>query len=308
MKNLKIVIFIFFFSIIFSSCEKVIKFKGEQMDPMLVISSFVNPDTTVKVVLSHSAFFLNDAPPSWIYDNNAIVTAKINAGNHVPLTFREEINGLDTIGYYCSDFKPMPGDIVEIKASLDGYATVSARDSIPFDADFIIKSAKVDTVKSGKKNSLLECNITLSLNDDNHTKDYYMLELRSKAEVSDSVIYEKCTFTSDDIIFQDTKLSFIIGNASQKKYFSDELFDGKEYTFQFNSTIQFSSNASKLDLIIDLKKISYSYFTYLSSLNNYITSSERAIVYEKVSVFSNVNDGLGIIGAENSKQITINLK
>src|SRR5690554_1082882 len=48
-------------SLLFVSCEKELEFKGEVVEPMLVVNSVFLPDTNIEVSLTQSRFFLNSS-------------------------------------------------------------------------------------------------------------------------------------------------------------------------------------------------------------------------------------------------------
>jgi len=45
---------------LFVSCEKDIVFKGDITDPLVVVNSYITPDSIISAHVSESRFFLND--------------------------------------------------------------------------------------------------------------------------------------------------------------------------------------------------------------------------------------------------------
>jgi hypothetical protein len=104
---------------------------------------------------------------------------------------------------------------------------------------------------------------------------------------------------------------------SYNNEFSDELFNGKEYSlkFSFNSSTyiykdqtynQTSKVPIKQELNIELQSISESYFKYLRSQS--ASASTIEFFSEPVQIYSNVKGGIGILGSYSSSFYKIQLK
>ena len=121
--------------LLLSSCEKQIEFNGEQTDPKLVINSIVGTDEPVKAYISKSYFFLD-------YDENTqapddLVASLYVNGNPIgeltpsadTIWHNYEMNAYQLVPYLFNDYRPQEGDIVQIKASANGYDDVEGTTS-----------------------------------------------------------------------------------------------------------------------------------------------------------------------------------
>ena len=129
-------------AILLASCEKEIEFKGEQIDPKLVINSIVEPGQPVKAYISKSIFFL-DNDSNMQAPDDVVATLYVN-GNRIGELTRQP----DTIwtGYeyvdmdsvkpvykivpaFVSNYCPNEGDVVKITASANGFDDVEGSTS-----------------------------------------------------------------------------------------------------------------------------------------------------------------------------------
>jgi len=96
--------------LIFSSCEKTIDFNGNIPNPVLVMNCIALPDSTLKVNLTRSKFFLSNNNQGYTTVDNAVVTATINETLKINLKTTGN-------GNYEDNYKPKPNDIIRIDAS-----------------------------------------------------------------------------------------------------------------------------------------------------------------------------------------------
>ncbi len=97
------------------------------------------------------------------------------------------------------------------------------------------------------------------------------------------------------------------------RVFTDELIDGKEYTIQVKELIQAHYSVQDLkERSITLYALSESYYQYLLSLEKISASTlsgslSNIGLAEPLRVYTNVNNGTGILGACQRTNIKINL-
>lgn len=117
-------------SLLFVSCEKELEFKGEVVEPMLVVNSVFLPDTNIEVSLTQSRFFLNSSNENYRKITDGDVDLYVNGGFKEKLVYKKkEVNNeLDYSSYddsysepdqmvYISDYKPKVNDELQLKAS-----------------------------------------------------------------------------------------------------------------------------------------------------------------------------------------------
>jgi len=329
MKNFKNIIISFAFLGLIA-CNTEIEFKGDITSSMLVINSFITPDSVIKVHVSKSKFFLKDDSQLDVVDN---ATVNLWVNNNQKETLIKQGNG-----YYISNYKPVIGDIIKITAKNAIYdevdCSVEIMDStniLSFDTTRILINEypisnytkdeygrmKIDTIGKYKNEKL---DIVIQFQDNPQISNYYRMVATRRMYFDDGkIIDENFYLSSDDIVFGDNSTTSIIGengNNSSFLEFSDEYFSGKKYAVRFNtmlSSIEYKPGKEpkkddggtvgtvkiiKTDLILNLQTISKSYYLFLKSLS--ANSSVIEFFSEPVQIHSNVNGGIGILGSYTS--------
>ncbi len=322
MKNL-IIYSIFFLSILtFTSCEKVIKFNGKVTDPLIVVNSFITPDSVVSAQISESKFFLSNVD-SFTMINNATVTLNVNGIMKGNLLYTS--NGL-----YTSSYHPAIGDSIQLFVQVPGKNTISCGTTTQAPVNII----KIDTtsVLTGTTSPLISVNKTSGKNDTigtiiNRTLKF-VLRFQDMPDIQNYyrlVVYTKTTkngkstlnFTMsfDDIVSGNTNKDAVgpPTSTTTNKYnvFSDDLLNGTEYplTFSIPNNINvynngYHSSSTQKEVIVNLQNISRSYYLYLQTLATIKTNTFFA---EPVQVYSNVDGGIGILGSYTSNILKIKL-
>ncbi len=320
-------LFIISVSFFFYSCINNIEFNGEQQQAMVVLNSFVTPDSVVKVQLTRSKFFLED-DTKFDTITNAEVKLFVND------VFVEKLNPT-TKGYYIGTYFPKENDIVKFVAIVPQLAEVNASTSVvPKQVIIGVDSSSVslgecpivqhysenggpyvaDTIGFTKNKGL---DLRIRFKNEPTIKNYYRLLLKAKTYFEDGKVMEQNVYsTSDDLVFgnSDNNADIFGDMSSYNSYniFSDQLIDGETYELKtrvpynyvtykdgYNSSTtppDSSKNViTKQELVVALQSISESYYLYLKSINAYSGSDD--LFSEPVQVFSNIVNGIGILGS-----------
>ena len=107
-------------ALFFASCETVVDFDVEDIEPMLVLHARGSTDDNVSARLSYSRFFLDDRPFQVV--KNALVTLQVNGGSPMSLGYSD--------GLYVSSYTPQPGDTLTLVAKA-GDKEVTAGTRVP---------------------------------------------------------------------------------------------------------------------------------------------------------------------------------
>lgn len=315
---------------LFSSCENTIEFKGKVTEPMLVVNSFVTPDSTVKVNLSQSKFFLDNENSGFEFIDNAEVYVWKNGIE------TEQLSAIGN-GYYTGNFKPEIGDHICIRASNPTFSEVNCETEI-VDPVAII-SADTTNYNFYHSGYYMDGYIThmytqesvdlsVRFKDAADITNYYRISAFVRNHYADgSYVDVYPNIYSDDLVFGSTEIE-LGGEESYFEEFSDKLFNGQEYKLKFlielncyfvddinGEDYQYYQNHPLLipqyrELCIDLQSLSKSYYLYLSSRSKYESASDigMELFSEPVQIFSNVNGGIGILGAYSSSIYKIRLR
>ena len=305
MKTKHIIVFsivVIFSSILFSSCEKIIEFNGEKTTPFLVMNSVLKADSTVKVHISKSRFFLDD--DSAMSDiNTATVKMWVNNIEQTPLQLLNN-------GIYYSQYKPKTGDKIKITASASSLVDISSTTIVPEPPEVI----SIDTIygyetQDGYNSKML--NFDIKFKDSQNLDEYYLIYGKQKeyhhsidTNNEESSEYDMQLF-SDDVIFKnENSANFTDENAYSNNafnIFSDALINGKEYTFRMKTNIYYDSyqqSEQKKTYKIYFQKITKDWYLYLKTIS--IVNNDLSMFTEPVQVYSNIQNGLGVLGASNT--------
>ena len=286
---------IFYLSILLSSlsltsCYRKFDLEEYRTTPKMVINSAFSPDTVVMASISRTWFHTESKPDVTI--RNAKVELYIDG------TFKEEMpwkeysywkssswlgedqGGWVTDTLYISNTVPQPGQAVKIVASTPEYGTASAEDMIPPKTTIknlrIIPRKEVTgyggtlTGRAGNISDLEENNVLIL---SNHfprypgKSNYYSLQIWGDDEHLGVLL----DFSVDPVFTQQQGiLDEVFGSSMvnwRGRVFSDELFDGKEYTLQVKEQLR-SDTKHYTKRHIRLYSLSESYYRYLLSLQN----------------------------------------
>ena len=310
-----------------ASCEKQIEFNGEQTDPKLVINSIVGTDEPVKAYISKSYFFLD-------YDENTqapddLVASLYVNGNHIgeltpsadTIWHNYEMNDYRLIPYRFNDYRPQEGDIVQIKASANGYDDVEGTTSaLPkfVDCPMEVEVTEWHTSHPYYYNdeiqdyvpdtTILEISgtmdLTFTVTDPNPGKtDYFRLIKSRSSDMWMGQNRRYISFDYDDPIFEPvmTENDFIDASDLDTRpegVFTDKLFDGGSYRIKVN--LYYSCRLPE-DFDPDFYKVSFmvehlskEYYNYLNTCNQ--GDDYLQILSEPIHTYSNVTNGYGIVG------------
>ena len=306
--------------LIVSSCQKVIEFSGSITDPQMVVNCLLTPDSVVSAQVSQSRFFLSNSATFESIDN-ANVSLYVN-GLLKDNSLTGKANGL-----YAGAYKPVVGDSISLKVKIPGQNDITCSTTIPHPVGpFWINSnleltgintpivavvtpktggdPVTDTIGTSVGSRLF---LSLTFKDNPDVTNYYRLVVYTKT-YSGTKVTTDYTFYFDDIV-SGNSTGDAVGpptSLSSNKFnvFSDELFNGKQYSLKFSVDDNFNSYfpgqsrpQSSKSLFVNLQSISKSYYLYLQTRSNIKTNSFFA---EPVQVYSNINGGVGIIGGYTS--------
>lgn len=297
--------------IVLPSCETEIDLGDIPIEPHLVLNSNLGVDSdTSKIYLTESrATFSTDSywgRSPYNYINNANVTIYVN-----DVATKLEYNAVDSAYLY---FKPLKAeDKISISANY-GELNINTSSTIPDMPEVLsVDTISLFKVTSGIVKQYLKYNV--KVRDRPRIKNYYRItidlaELHEKDETSEIPYWTyHRQFKSDNLILNngnvnngDDDISIINLPPNYYGVFSDALFDGKEYTLDFYIPYPLflisDPLVNKGYLTVTIQCITEDLYKYYSSLQRYQYLNDNDIS-EPVIVFSNISNGLGILGAHN---------
>ncbi len=340
MKSISLYFSILLSIFIFSACEKEIEFNGQITDPMIVVNSYLNPDSLVSAQISVSRFFLKDST-NFRNIPNAEVAVWVNGA------FKEKMS-YDEKGIYNGTFKPSIGDTLKLVVNVPGFKEVTSQTVI--DIKPIILSIDTTNVWTGTHYDISTygsstnggstiwvndtmgvvtghtINYTLRFKDNGNEKNYYRLIVKTTSyyvqtdtvtQVQTESEMESYFFEFTDVVSGDNAntdpLSLVGGGSNYNEYrvFSDELFNGKTYplTFSTNEDVhtyrpdyQYGSKTpDRKKISIYLQSISKDYYLYAKSRLAALNGDN--FFSEQVQIHNNIVGGIGILGSYTASDV-----
>jgi hypothetical protein len=285
--------------ILVSSCETFVELEIPDSEQRLVINALLEPSSPVFVHVTSSNSILEEDEFEIIHD--AMVTITDEEGMVHSLKFVRPNEWAPNYGYYTTEeFDPVPGSTYTIETSKPGFETATSYTKIPKKPN--IKSFSFKNLPFEQNPYIqyqypkIEFNLVF---DDPAGENYYEIELyyEGSGEVTDhegnqyETSYEQFAYLhpKNPAYEQDYRnYPGIIIN--------DRLFDQQEASVDLQTAIP--ANA-QLKVKVYLREITKESFRY--GMSHSLQRNNRGDpLSQPVQVFSNIENGFGIMGARNS--------
>ncbi len=326
--GLSLIILAFLFS-----CEKTIEFKGDNMEPKIVVNALLVVGEPISVQIMKSRSLLSDKPfvealpeaKALLYEDGVLLETLDTMLISYP-TDNGEV--LKYFGGFGGKTIPKPGKTYRLEVSNDGLQPVSCETTVPQTVEIVkIDTITELTVNEDSKNLSLMLKITLHFSDPAGKENYYRLESSKTIGTiknfylqfswqpftpSDTIIVRSYFNHSiellDPVFKSEGQANEVIFGSPDNRFsiFNDALIDGKDYGLTIYNYISYSPYEHKAGLEygnFDLQKISLislskEYHDYLHSVNYHSWYSDD-FFSEPYPVLSNVRGGMGIFGSSN---------
>ena len=315
-------------TILLTSCEKEIEFKGEQTDPKLVINSIVEPGQPIKARISKSVFFLDNEQNTEAPDD-LVATLYVN-GNRIG----EMRSQTDTVWatndhwsledeysvweIYALPYCPAVGDEVKITASANGFDDVEgSTGALPDLPNCQIKDIRLIDTESWPVSSDMgdttwqyydKYELTLEITDTHPGQtDFYKLSIDRSYhffEDYDHYQYHSMAYIEeyDDPIFGTVSLGDLdlidYQMSDPNGTFTDQFFDGRSYAIKLPIGFSYPKFDGLVPegcrVAIYMEHITKDYYNYLNTCNQ--GDEVDQFFAEPIQTHTNVNGGYGIVG------------
>lgn len=339
MNNKLITILTIATALFLSSCEKIIEFHGEEIDPKLVVNSIVETGKPVKAYISKSYFFLDNEENTTAPDD-VVPTLYVNDNRIGEMTpaFDTiwEVFGLQEyrlIPIFYNDYHPQIGDVVKIVAAANGYDDADGATSpLPnavecemetklMEWDSYYYHPHFDDQGVYEEDSLLRINgrmeLTFNISDPNPGKtNLFRLHLPGYNSKHEGENHCYVSFEYDDPIFGATVIENEFFDASDldtrpEGVFTDLLFDGNSYEIKLDVYFEMDIDEEEgydpdfFRFPFKLEHLSKEYYNYLYTCNQ----GDEVLQFfaEPIQTYSNVNGGFGLVGGMSSKTFWLDL-
>lgn len=302
-----------------ASCENASEYNGAQRDPKMIISAIMGPnmanlaDDAREVYVKESVSIFGDRKPQPV--EGAQFTLLHNGTVATTTT-------TDGVVYY--HFPMAAGDKIELKGSSPLHGTVTATDIVPEKA--VIKKIEHKWfMRDGRQYLRLKVTIADKPGEHNYyrfaARNYYKVQFTEKNRYDDEprIFIDEHSF--DNEIFYDDEIAFKSasndpgGDDMTWSCISDELFSGREYTFDLFIKMEHEvyANGHRVkpeELIartatIEVQTLSENLFKYIRSAD--IQANEHNFS-EPTRMFTNIAGGYGILGTYNAAEAVADIK
>ncbi len=312
MKSIRIYLFSTIILVLLASCEKEIVFNGQISAPLVVVNSYISPDSLVAVHVSESRFFLNDTT-TFNNINNADVSVLVNG------VFIEKMRYTDN-GLYTGTHKCAVGESIKLSVKIPTKDEVTCEDKVLAKAEFLSLDT-ASTLISSYYNTRAEYDrqtiyydtvfvaeqrsykFKLKLKDNGNEKNYYRINIVLTQEMF-GVLYSFNVDLSDNVdpLSYSTDPTNVGVENNTYNIFSDDIFNGKEVTIKCNFENGYSiynpkyknEGPTNSKFLVSLQQISKDYYLYLKTRSN---SGGVSLFSEPVQIHNNIQGGLGIFGS-----------
>lgn len=319
-----------------TACEKPIEFDMDETDPMIVLSSIVEPDSAVATRVTLSRFFLDNTNFKVVNDASLQLTVNgVPAGSTV---FKN--------GYYVTNVVPQPGDSLQLVVTVPSRGSVSAGTKVPYSPD--VTSLRMISVSSSEQTYWnTELKFSFVINDESSTHVGYLV----KAVVVDSVDVDT-TFqpvwnsdysrivrydtilphleeyryavwmeSEDPLLSQGLNIDdfFDIFKAGERKaesvsqfLFLDDGFSGKSHEFLIKGTYYNYDDDGRSEGVhhrhFELQVSALNYDLYMYTKTRMQAWGADELFSEPVQIYCNVKGGIGIFGAISRMSKLLNME
>jgi hypothetical protein len=263
--------------VIFSSCEKKVSLTLPAEESKPVLNLLLNKDSMIMARVSLSGY---------INENQVIpdvTNAEVNLYENG--AFKEKLLPVKYAGYtyYKGHTLAQTGATYRVTAAVSGFKEAAGTDQVP-------DSVQIEEMKMNRGDE--EVVINLQLHDDPGVQNYYRVRLLSTyIQQSAPGITKRSRY---QLAFEtaDATLDLFNDKSRFEFYTTDALFNGRSPRFAFKATYYKNSNSG---LAIEVTSLTYNSYNYLNSV--YMASEKNGdALAEKVAVFNNIENGLGIVG------------
>ena len=265
------------------SCEKIIPFSGEVVQPKIVVNSFFSSSKNWKVFLTKSLSVTDTGKLDYI--DNASVLIKDEQNNIV------DVLQHDSFGIYSGSSIPQLGERYKIEVEALEYNSVYAEDYLPNEVSIY----NVDTLTSYLNNEKI-LDLDIAINDPILEENYYYLKVNVGLNTVDG-------------FYETKRLQILVNNPLYENSGPDKWDNKAIFTdFLFNGDNKICKTAIKLPIVVNDVAYNLSDLDYLEIRLNNLTKSKYLYkksydLYENASgnpfaqpiqVYSNITNGIGI--------------
>ena len=302
--------------------ETVVDLEIPTHEPVLVLNGRLDTDTNVQVLVSSSVGAFDNSNPSMVNDANVILfennieveTLTLDTENNFEMYLNDgnwRTNTYIDMNYYVSNYTPKEDKTYKIEVKHPDFNDINASTYIP--NDILIYNLVIDSTSNNDK-----INFEFSFDDNANIENYYSISLKvscSKVFEDDNGYFdeynygERVDMNSNDPSFPSNSFDVLEGGyrfQGKRAVFNDALFNGQEKRISVDVlTEEFMySQCDTIKFIFStFSDDSYRYYNSLSEQRE--KGGLDIFGGEVVPVFTNINNGLGVLLSKNAQEFNI---
>ena len=287
----------------FCGCEKDIHFGGKEPAPKMIVNAVINARSDTNLIkISESVFDFSGQKPGIV--ENPDMQLSIN-GKTCNQLWLDTIIGVHAYYKFASELNA--GDKIEFSAHTPKHGTVKGYDIVP---DNTVEVKNIDHSWFFKDGAgYLRLYVTLK--DNPQERNFYRIVVRTKGVLEHPSIQEpidywvlKKNFIDDEMLFHNPTETEEKGSAANfYRIFTDDLFQGKEYTLNIYIEDANAADGPWNDYVrqyvkVEIHTLSEKLYQNLYS-QELATGTTSDIFSEPVKIYTNMQGGYGVWGAYN---------
>lgn len=263
------------------SCEKELDINLPGVAPKIVINSKVFQDSVFRADIYRTSIVTEYHNNLWYIDS-----AKVDLYSNG--VFIETLK-LDSLGRYSGQHRVEANANYKLNVEVNKFPTahsqITVLDKVP-----IIRLDSIGTMIDVETKGIFY-KFAICFKDNENTNDYYMIDFTDDREIEGK---SSEIFSNDPAIEVGGEGFTSFGSTTYSSmYFSDELFNGKEYSFSINVP----EYKIYEGFTVNLCHVTPEYFKYIQTYNAQSEADGMEMFFQAVQVYNNIENGLGVFGA-----------
>jgi len=289
---------------LFASCEDVVNLPSDSTADLVVFSNFSDQNSLV-VYVYKTRSVLSNTPTEYV--KNAEV--KVFAGGELleVLQLVEPDDAQSFLPFYkTSHLLPEFDKEYTIEVKVEGYQTITAKNSIPTPVNLEDVSFEPQVTTGKGSDIVVDFLVSVSLRDPVGIENFYHLkfyqELTPYTVLSNGdTLFGKAYLAPPTVVDKVGEVTPIIKyNNDQSFLIRDTHFDGQYLTLNFTGHYSFDPSATLSgNFLIELRTVSKAYYLYHESLNWQNQSGDSSS--DSDVFFNNIDNGVGNFAGFTSK-------
>lgn len=292
---------------LFSSCEdlltKEIALEDVGFEPQLVLNTnvdFHNNNVRISLTKNISLSDIDDKDYALIKD--ADIKFKVAGTQYEVKVLPEPFN---IYGYNVA----LPGNVdllgkeIEISASKEGYKDILSKTTMP--NDFSVVDLSYEEKAIGQDNGKQLDRIKFTIEDNVNEENFYEFQVYAVTrDTSVDINGDTTIYDNLNNLILEKEISSPVDNNAQVLY-NDINFNGLKFSFSFGVNTSYLINNKPFGVVLFVRSLSKSKYLHRISVEKYRRNQNLGFFSEPVTVYTNVENGLGALTAEYSKKYTL---